>query len=79
MSQEPIDFNSLTLDEVETIENLTGVSIEKLADDKAPKGKNLKALIFVLMRRNDPSFTMEQAGAYTLTSAMSFFGGDPKA
>jgi hypothetical protein len=73
-----LDFNSLTLDEVETIENLTGVSIEKLADDKAPKGKNLKALIFVMKRRQDPQFTMEQAGQLTLVDAMSLFGADPK-
>ena len=73
-----IDFNSLTLDEVETIENLTGVSTDKLADDKTPKGKNLKVLIFVMKRRIDPSFTLEQAGQLTLTDAMSLFGADPK-
>jgi hypothetical protein len=73
-----IDFEKLTLDEVETIENLTGGSIDKIADNATPKGKNLKAIIFVMMRRTDPSFTMEQAGQFTLTQAMEMFAPDPK-
>lgn len=78
MANEAFDFDSLTLDEVETIENLTGVAIERLAEDGAPKGKNLKALIFVMMRRNNPAFTMEDAGKYTLSQATALFGDDPK-
>lgn len=78
MAQEAFDFESLTLDEVEMIENLTGVAIERIAEDGAPKGKNLKSLIFVMMRRNDPSFTIEQAGKYTLSQATALFGEDPK-
>jgi hypothetical protein len=78
MAQEAFDFESLTLDEVEMIENLTGVAIERIAEDGAPKGKNLKSLIFVMMRRNDPAFTIEQAGKYTLSQATALFGDDPK-
>lgn len=73
-----IDFEKLTLDEVETIENLTGGSIDKIADSGTPKGKNLKAIIFVMMRRTDKAFTMEQAGQMTLTEAMEMFSPDPK-
>jgi len=73
------DFENLTLDEIETIENLTGGSIDKIADNGTPKGKNLKAIIFVMMRRNDPQFTMEMAGQFTLTAAMEMFTPDPKA
>lgn len=78
MTQELFDFESLTLDEVETIENLTGLAIERLAEDGAPKGKNLKSLIFVMMRRTNPAFTIEDAGKYTLSQATALFGDDPK-
>lgn len=70
------DFESLTLREVETIENLTGIAIDKLIEDGTPKGKNLKAIIFVLGQRKDPAFTIEQAADYTLRDALNFFGGD---
>jgi len=78
MTQEAFNFESLTLDEVEIIENLTGVAIEQIADDGAPKGKNLKSLIFVMMRRTNPAFTIEDAGKYTLSQATALFGDDPK-
>lgn len=78
MAQEAFDFESLTLDEVEMIENLTGVAIERIAEDGAPKGKNLKSLIFVMMRRTNPAFTIEEAGKYTLSQATALFGDDPK-
>ena len=76
----PFDFDSMTLDEVETIENLTGIAIDRLVADGAPKGKNLKAIIFVLGRRTNPAFTMEEAGKYTISEAMKVFGmdADPK-
>lgn len=70
------DFESMTLREVETIENLTGLAIDKLVEDGTPKGKNLTALIFVLGKRNDPAFTIDQAADYTLKDAMAMFGGD---
>jgi hypothetical protein len=78
MSEEVFDFESLTLDEVEMIENMTGVAIERIAEDGAPKGKNLKSLIYVMKRRTDPEFTIEQAGKFTLSQATGLFGDDPK-
>jgi hypothetical protein len=80
MSGQPFDFEQMTLNEVETIENLTGTAIDKLVADGTPKGKNLKAIIFVLGRRTNPDFTIEDAGNYTLVEAMKVFGveEDPK-
>lgn len=77
---QPFDFESMTLNEVETIENLTGLAIDKLVDNGTPKGKNLKAIIYVLGRRTKPDFTIEEAGNYTLAEAMKVFGveEDPK-
>jgi hypothetical protein len=73
-----MNFETLTLDEIETIENLTGTSIDRLGEDSTPKGKNLKAIIYVMKKREDPSFTIEQAGKYSFTDALALFDGDSK-
>lgn len=77
---ESLNFDAMTLDEVETIENLTGVAIDRIVADGTPKGKNLKAIIFVLGKRANPAFTIEEAGKYTIAEAMKVFGvdADPK-
>ena len=74
------DFESLTLDEVEQIELIAGTSIDQLMDSGSPKGKALKAIIFIIKRREDPSFTLEQAGRIPLKEAQDAFLGesDPK-
>lgn len=76
MSENQIDFEQLTLDEVETIENLAGVSIDKIVGDGMPKGKNLKAIMFVLKRRENPDFKLEDAGKFTVADVTALFGGD---
>jgi hypothetical protein len=70
-----IDFNSLTLDEVEQIELMTGRNIESIIDDGAPKGRALKVLIFTMKKRTDPSFTIEDAGKLSLVEATDLFNG----
>lgn len=74
------DFESLTLDEVEQIELITGSSIDQLLDAGQAKGKALKAIIFIMQKRIDPSFTLEQAGSIPLAEANKMFTGvsDPK-
>jgi hypothetical protein len=74
------DFETLTLDEVETIELMTGSSIDQLMDAGQAKGKALKAIIYVIKKRQDPSFTIEQAGKIPLNEAQAMFLGvnDPK-
>jgi hypothetical protein len=59
----PFDFESLTLDEVETIELIAGTSIDVIMDAGQPKGKSLKAIVFVINKRTNPDFTLEQAGS----------------
>lgn len=76
MSENQIDFDQLTLDEVETIENLAGVAIDKIVNDGMPKGKNLKAIMFVLKRRENPDFKLEDAGKFTVAEVTALFGGD---
>lgn len=76
---EQFDFEAMTLDEVETIEALTGASIDSVVADGKPKGKNLKAIIYVLKRRENPDFKIEDAGKFTIAEVSKILGGDPKA
>lgn len=80
MTTNAFDFESLTLNEVETIELLTGSSIDQLMDAGQAKGKAMKAIIFIMKKRTDPNFTLEQAGALSMTEANALFAGenDPK-
>jgi hypothetical protein len=75
-------FSNLTLDEVETIENLAGQPMDELMGAGKLKGKALKAIIWVAKKRVDPNFKMEDAGKVTFADALELFKGveeDPKA
>lgn len=75
-------FSTLTLDEVETIENLSGQPMDELMGVGKLKGKALKAIIWVAKKRTDPNFKMEDAGKVTFADALELFKGvteDPKA
>ena len=70
------DFESLTLEEVELIENLVGESIDQAFGDGKPKGKALKVFTWIVMKRDNPKFTIEEASKYTLNQALSMIQGD---
>ena len=70
------DFESLTLGEVEIIENLIGESIDQAFATGKPKGKALKSFIWVVMKRDNPKFTIEEASKFTLTQALALVQGD---
>jgi hypothetical protein len=76
MTTPQFDFESLTLDEVEQIELITGASIDQMLDAGQAKGKALKAIIYIMKKRQDPTFTLEQAGAIPLQEANKLFVGD---
>jgi hypothetical protein len=80
MTNQTFDFESLTLNEVEQIELITGASIDQLLDAGQAKGKAMKAIIFIMKKRIDPDFTLEQAGQISMSEANSLFAGesDPK-
>ena len=56
-----IDIEDLTLDEVEEIEEITGESLDNMAAVR--KGRMLKALAFIILRRDRPDITLEEVGA----------------
>jgi hypothetical protein len=80
MTNQTFDFESLTLNEVEQIELITGNSIDQILDAGQAKGKAMKAIIFIMKKRVDPNFTLEQAGSISMSEANALFAGgaDPK-
>ena len=70
------DFESLTLEEVETIENLIGLSIDEAFGNGKPKGKALKVFTWIMKKRTNPSFTIEEASKLSLRDALSMIQGD---
>jgi hypothetical protein len=71
-----LDFESLTLEEVELIENLTNASIDEAFGNGKPKGKVLKVFIWIMLKRDNPKFTIEEASKYTLKDALGMIQGD---
>lgn len=71
-----IDFDTMTLNEIEQIELLTGKSIDSIMDEGAPRGRVFKAIIYVFKKRTDPDFTFEQAGEFSMEQATALFSGD---
>jgi hypothetical protein len=70
------DFESLTLEEVEIIENLTNSSIEQAFTDGKPKGKALSAFVWVVLKRDNPNYKMEDAKKISLKDALGMIKGD---
>jgi len=66
-------FESLTLDEVETIENLSGIPMDELMGAGKLKGKALKSILWVAKKRVDPNFKMEDAGKIKFSEALEIF------
>ena len=61
-----VDVQELTINDIETIEEMTGLPIDKIGDPDAPKGKLMRALAFVKARKTDPDATPESVGHLVL-------------
>lgn len=72
-----MNFDSLTLEEVETIEQLTGLSIDTIMDAGKPRGKVLRSFVWIMGKRANPSYSIEDAGKVSLTEAVKMFNGEP--
>lgn len=67
MASETVTINSdfvqtLTVGEIEFLEEKSGRPIGKVFGKDVPMGTTLRALAYIIKRRDDPSFTWEQAG-----------------
>ncbi|MEU9388672.1 hypothetical protein AB0D86_01565 [Streptomyces sp. NPDC048324] len=58
-----LDIDSLSIDEIEIIEDIIDGPLDQLAKPGARKAKLLRAMAVVIKRRDDPSFTAEDAGS----------------
>lgn len=61
-----IDLDSLTIDEIDVIEEVTGAPLDELRKPGARRGPMLRAMAVVLKRRTDPNFSIEDAGRLRL-------------
>ena len=57
-----IDVDDLTVAEVEQLEDVLEGSLDQFAKDGAKKGKFMRALAWISVRRTNPDFTWEEAG-----------------
>lgn len=69
-----IEIETLTLNEIEELEELSGISIDSLMAAGTPKGKILKALVYVVLKRTKPGITLEEAGNMPMAEVMTALG-----
>ena len=57
-----INLDELRVSEIEAIEEIVGESVDTAFAVGKPRGKLLRAIGFVVKRRENPDFTIEDAG-----------------
>lgn len=68
-----MDINSLTLGDIEEIENYAGLSFSQIGDDAPGVSKLRTALVWVLKRKENPNFTIEDARLLTPAELEAIF------
>jgi hypothetical protein len=63
-----IDLDSLTIEDIEFIEDYCDLSIDEVMEGKARKGKVLRAFAYVAMRKQNPAITVEEVGKLPLAA-----------
>lgn len=61
-----IDLTDLRIREIEEIEEITGAPFDDILGGGRPRGKALRALGFIVKKRENPDYTLEQAGELIL-------------
>lgn len=78
-----IRFDKLTMDEVEKIEELTGLRMEQMmVKGEVPAAKTIRAFALIAMQRGAPSTTWEEVGGMSYSECIALLGEDdptPKA
>lgn len=72
------DINTLTIGEAETMEDIVGRDVMHELGRGTPSVKTLVALVYVIKRRTNPDFTLDDARALRITSVKANGGQDPK-
>lgn len=67
-------IDDLTIDDLVDLEEL-GLSLDDIMAD-GMSGKTLKALAWIIFRKDEPELTYEEAGKRPLSQLMSLFDGE---
>ncbi|MER5638424.1 hypothetical protein ABT095_15865 [Kitasatospora sp. NPDC002227] len=62
-----VDIDSLSIEEIETIEEIIDAPLDSLAQPGARRGPMLRAMAVVIKRRTDPDFSIADAGRLTIS------------
>lgn len=63
-----VDLNDLTIEEVELIEDILDQPFESAFGPGQKRGKAMRALAFIAMRRDDPAVTMADVGQVKISA-----------
>lgn len=74
-----VDLNDLTIAEIETIEEIIDAPLDSVGKPGARKGKFLRAVAFVVGRRDNPEFSLEDAGNTRISVGQGDSATDPHA
>lgn len=69
-----LDASTLTIEEMELIEDTAGASLEEIQAGKARATKVLKAFALVALRRDNPNATVEQAAKVPISGLERLMG-----
>jgi hypothetical protein len=72
-----MDIDTLTLGDIEDIENYAGLSFSDIGEDKPGVSKLRTALVWVLKRKANPEFTIEEARNMTPDELSAIFEDTP--
>ena len=71
-----IDFESLTLGEIEEMEMLLNTSIDTAFADGKPKGRALRVFYWIAQRRENPNYKFEDTEKVSQAEALALLSGD---
>ncbi|MER5894768.1 hypothetical protein [Streptomyces sp. NPDC001876] len=74
-----LKLDSLTIDEIDAIEEITGQPLDALNKPGARRAPMLKAMAFVVMKRKNPDFTIADAGRLQINFKSGKSAVDPTA
>jgi hypothetical protein len=72
-----VDFDSLTIDELDLVEETCDADLEDVMAGKVRKSKVLRAFALVALRRTNPDATLEDAGKVEVRGLEAMLGDRP--
>lgn len=77
MTNVAVDFDSLTIDELDLVEETCDADLEEVMAGKVRKSKVLRAFALVALRRTDPDATLADAGKVEVRGLEEMLGDRP--